>query len=167
PLSTKRTVSTVLRFEEQGQSESAAIESLLRESFREYERCYTLKAFEITTPAKREIEDRLKHWTVWVAHRDNVIIGTVSAHPEGEALHIRSMAVLPSIRGQRIGRMLLARVEHYARTNGYQRLVLNTTPFLTRAIRLYERFGFRFAGAVRKWFGTQLRTMAKRLTSPP
>jgi len=75
------------------------------------------------------------------------------------------MAVHPSLRGQGIGKLLLARVERFARAKGYERLILNTTPFLKPAIRLYEAFGFRFTGARRKWFGTQLRTMAKQLTS--
>ena len=142
-----------------------AIELLLRESFREYERAYTPQAFDLTTPRKDEIEDRIKHRTVWVALHANLIVGTVSAHPEGAALHIRSMAVHPSLRGQGIGKLLLARVERFARAKGYERLILNTTPFLKPAIRLYEAFGFRFTGARRKWFGTQLRTMAKQLTS--
>jgi GNAT superfamily N-acetyltransferase len=148
-------------------SESAAIESLLRESFREYEQAYTPEAFEITTPGKHDIEDRIKHWTVWVAVHANGIVGTISAHPEGATLHIRSMAVHPKMRGHGIGKLLLARIEHFARANGYKRLILNTTPFFTSAIRLYEGFGFRFTGAKRKWFGTELRSMAKQLTDVP
>lgn len=149
------------------QRDSAAIESLLRESFREYERAYTPEAFHITTPGKREIESRIKRWTVWVALHANVIVGTVSAHPEGEVLHIRSMAVRPSMRGQRIGKLLLKHVESFALANGYKRLMLNTTPFLASAIRLYDRFGFRAIGSERDWFGTRLSTMAKQLVSAP
>jgi N-acetylglutamate synthase-like GNAT family acetyltransferase len=37
---------------------------------------------------------------VWVAVRANVIVGTISAYSEGSSLHIRSMAVHPSMRGQ-------------------------------------------------------------------
>jgi len=154
-----------VRIRKAKQGDSAAIELLLRESFREYKPAYTPQAFDITTPGKHEIENRIKEWTVWVALHANLIVGTVSAHPESAALHIRSMAVHPSMQGQRIGRLLLARVEHFACANGYKSLVLNTTPFLTHAIRLYEDFGFRFTGRERKWFGTRLSTMAKELTS--
>jgi len=144
--------------------DATAIESLLYESFLEYERAYTPEAFHITTPEKREIESRIKHWTVWVALHANVIVGTVSAHPEDEALHIRSMAVRPSMRGRGIGKLLLQRVEQFALANGYKRLILNTTPFLASAIRLYERFGFRVTGSEREWFGTRLTAMAKQVT---
>ena len=144
--------------------DATAIESLLYESFLEYERAYTSEAFHIITPEKREIESRIKHWIVWVALHANVIVGTVSAHPEGEALHIRSMAVRPSMRGRGIGKLLLQRVEKFALANGYKRLILNSTPFLASAIRLYERFGFRVTGSEREWFGTRLTAMAKQVT---
>jgi ribosomal protein S18 acetylase RimI-like enzyme len=38
---------------------------------------------------------------------------------------------------------LLAQVEMFARRHGDRRLTLSTTPFLTGAIQLYERAGFR------------------------
>lgn len=156
---------SVVRIRRAKQRDSAAIESLLRESFREYERAYTPEAFAITTPGKREIENRIKRWTVWVALHGNVIVGTVSARLEGEALHIRSMAVRPTMRGHGIGKLLLACVENFACANGYKRLILDTTPFLTRAIRLYEAFGFEFTGSEQNWFGTRLSAMAKPLNS--
>jgi GNAT superfamily N-acetyltransferase len=143
--------------------DAAAIKSLLYEPFLEYERAYTPEAFRITTPEKREIESRIKHWTVWVALHANVVVGTASAYPEGEALHIRSMAVRPSMRGCGIGKLLLQRVEKFASANAYKRLVLNTTPFLASAIRLYERFGFRATGSERDWFGTTVSAMEKQV----
>src|SRR5438094_9442447 len=93
--------------------DATAIESLLYESFLEYERAYTPEAFHITTPEKREIESRIKHWTVWVALHAHVIVGTVSAHPEDEGLHIRIMAVRPSVRGRGNGKLLLHRAAKF------------------------------------------------------
>jgi GNAT superfamily N-acetyltransferase len=152
-----------IRIRKAKHGDAAAIKSLLYESFLEYERAYTPEAFRITTPEKREIESRIKHWTVWIALHADVVVGTVSAHPEGEALHIRSMAVRPSMQGRGIGKLLLPRVEKFASANAYKRLVLNTTPFLASAIRLYERFGFRATGSERDWFGTTVSTMAKEV----
>jgi putative acetyltransferase len=152
-----------IRIRKAKHGDAAAIESLLYESFLEYERAYTPEAFRITTPEKREIERRIKHWTVWVALRGNVIVGTVSAHPEGETLHIRSMAVRPSMRRRGIGKLLLQRVEKFASANRYKCLILNTTPFLASAIRLYERLGFRATGSERDWFGTTVSAMTKQV----
>ncbi len=69
--------------------------------------------------------------------------------------------------GRGIGKLLLQRVEKFALANGYKRLILNTTPFLASAIRLYERFGFRVTGSEREWFGTRLTAMAKQVTGIP
>jgi GNAT superfamily N-acetyltransferase len=157
-------VQTVVHIRRAKQRDAAAIELLIRESFREHEPAYTPEAFDIATPGKHEIENRIKEWAVWVAVRANVIVGTVSAHSEGPALHIRSMAVHPSMRGQGIGKLLLERIEDFACANSYRRLLLNTTPFMDRAIRLYERFGFAFTGTEQNWFGTRLRSMTKQLT---
>jgi ribosomal protein S18 acetylase RimI-like enzyme/catechol 2,3-dioxygenase-like lactoylglutathione lyase family enzyme len=146
------------------QRDAAAIELLIRESFREHEPAYTREAFDIATPKEHEIEKRIKEWAaVWVAINANVIVGTVSAHAQGPALHIRSMAVHPSTRGRGIGKLLLEQVEDFACANGYKRLILNTTPFMNRAIRLYKAFGFEFTGTEQNWFGTRLRAMAKEL----
>jgi ribosomal protein S18 acetylase RimI-like enzyme len=146
------------------QRDAAAIELLIRESFHEHEPAYTPEAFDLATPREHEIEKRIKEWAVWVAVRVNVIVGTISAYSEGSSLHIRSMAVHPSMRGQGIEKLLLGRVEDFAFANDYKRLLLNTTPFMNRAIRLYERFGFEFNGTEQNWFGTRLRTMTIELT---
>jgi len=72
------------------------------------------------------------------------------------------MAVVPSARGQGIGKILLEEVETFARAGGFRRMVLSTTPFLDDAIRLYERFGFkRTADEPHDLAGTPLFTMEK------
>ena len=82
--------------------------------------------------------------------------------PRGEALYIRSMAVLPMARGYGIGRLLLGLLEDFAMTHGHSYLYLSTTPFLTRAIRLYEQLGFCRSGeGPHELYGTPLFTMAK------
>lgn len=81
------------------QPDAAAIALLIRQSFREHEPAYTPEAFDLATPRKHEIEKRINKWAVWVAIHRNEIVGTISAHSEGSALQIRSMAVHPSMRG--------------------------------------------------------------------
>ncbi|MFQ5527872.1 MAG: GNAT family N-acetyltransferase [Thermoanaerobaculia bacterium] len=50
---------------------------------------------------------------------------------------------VPAARGRQLGRYLLERAEAYARRRNLVRLYLSTTPFLTGAILVYERFGLR------------------------
>jgi ribosomal protein S18 acetylase RimI-like enzyme len=153
----------VVQIRSANQRDAAAIELIIHESFREHESAYTREAFDVATPKEHEIQKRIKHWAVWVAVSANVIVGTVSAYSEGSGLHIRSMAVHPSMRRHGIGKLLLARVEDFACARGYKRLILNTTPFMNRAIRLYQASGFGFTGTEQNWFGTRLRTMTKEL----
>ncbi|HKC63492.1 MAG TPA: GNAT family N-acetyltransferase [Pyrinomonadaceae bacterium] len=144
--------------------DAAQIASVLRESFIEYRDSYTHEGFAATTPTSEEVLSRMKEGPVWVALLDGSIIGTVAASRRGEDLYVRGMAVLPVARGQQIGELLLREIEGYARARGYRRLVLSTTPFLHRAIRLYERFGFmRSEEGAHDLFGTPLFTMVKNL----
>lgn len=140
------------------------VESVLSESFVEYQALYTPAGFAATTPDSDQILKRIEEGPLWVVLLDHSIVGTVSALDRGEELYIRGMAIRPAGRGRGIGQLLLQHVEDYARRRGYQRLVLSTTPFLHRAIRLYESFGFRQnARGPHDLFGTPLLTMVKNL----
>jgi GNAT superfamily N-acetyltransferase len=143
-------------------SDAAAIASVLLQSFAEHQTSYTPAAFAATTSTADQIRRRLHEGPVWVACHDDAIVGTVSAIPKGEACYIRSMAVLPAARGHAIGRLLLQHVEHFAAAHGCTYSLLSTTPFLTRAIRLYEQVGFRrSSNGSHDLFGTALFTMMK------
>ena len=140
------------------------IASVLAEAFGEYESLYTAKAYSATTPNSDAIRSRFAEGETWIAEVEGKIVGTVSALSKNESLYIRSMAILPAARGNRIGERLLAAVEEFALANGYRRLSLSTTPFLHRAIRLYERLGFeRSDEPPRELYGTPLMTMSKNL----
>jgi ribosomal protein S18 acetylase RimI-like enzyme len=100
---------------------------------------------------------------VWLAEVESEVVGTVSAVlREGSVLYIRGMAVLQQARGQRIGNLLFELIQEYAKEKGCTKLVLSTTPFLDRAIRLYERLGFvRTDEGPDDLHGTPLFTMEK------
>ncbi|MGH7709929.1 MAG: GNAT family N-acetyltransferase, partial [Gemmatimonadaceae bacterium] len=115
------------------------ISATLRDAFAEFEALYTPAGFRATTPTASEIEGRFAEGPIWVAESDGKVVGTVSAVPRGGAeLYIRSMAVRPSAQGQRLAASLLHTVEAFAADHHYRRLVLSTTPFLLRAIQLYQ-----------------------------
>ena len=99
---------------------------------------------------------------IWVAARDSEIVGTISVVTRGAALHVRSLAILPVAQGLRIGERLLGNAENYAVAGGFKILTLSTGAFLSRALRLYERFGFIQRG-VDDFHGTRLIAMQKHL----
>jgi GNAT superfamily N-acetyltransferase len=144
--------------------DAPAVASVLRESFAEYEPLYTREGFAATTPAGARVRERLEEGPVWVVLDGDTVVGTVSVVPKGESLYVRGMAVAPAARGRRVGELLLRRVEDFASAHGFRRLFLSTTPFLGRAIRLYEHHGFkRTAEGPDDLFGTPLFTMEKVL----
>jgi putative acetyltransferase len=141
-----------------------AIASVLYESFAEYKALYTTRAFAAATPTIDETCQRLSEGPVWVALKNDTIVGTASAVQDGRALYIRGMAILPAERGQGIGELLVYEIARFARGRSCERLLLSTTPFLTHAIRLYERVGFQIVSeGPRDLFGTSLFTMEKNL----
>jgi GNAT superfamily N-acetyltransferase len=141
------------------------IASVLNEAFAEYRSLYTDEGFAATTPNSDQIERRMLEGPVWIALRDDDAAGTVSVVLRGEELYIRGMAVLPSSRGLHLGELLLKHAEDFALGHNCKRLILSTTPFLLRAIRLYERAGFeRTTDGPHDLFGTPLFTMVKNLS---
>jgi len=144
--------------------EAGAIAAVLYEAFREFESLYTKEGFAATTPKSEQVLERLSEGPVWVALVDGELVGTVSVVLKREAMYIRGMAVLPRTRGARVGKLLMEQVQQYAFEKGCKRLFLSTTPFLERAIRLYEKFGFRRTPeGPHDLFGTPLFTMEKTL----
>ncbi len=148
------------------QADASSVALVLAESFVEYKSSYTDEAFVATTPTSLEVRRRMDEGPIWVAVQEKTILGTVSGVPHGRGFLVRSLAVLPGNRSQGIGELLLQQVENYAIENGYERLFLSTTPFLTSAIRLYERLGFRRSDeGPNNRFGTPIFTMVKELKS--
>lgn len=151
-----------IRFAEQ--EDVSGIAEVLAESFAEYKSLYTPEGFAATTPTSTQIKARFDEGPIWVALYKEKIVGTVSAVPKGNRLYIRSMAVSPNTRGKGIGELLLSEIENFAVERGYESLVLSTTPFLNRAIRLYENFGFRrIDEGPFDLFQTPLFTMMKKM----
>jgi putative acetyltransferase len=142
--------------------DAPAIAGVLREAFFEFKPLYTDGGFAATTPGAEQILIRMKEGPVWVALREGIVFGTVSAVVKGDSVYVRGMAVLPAARGAGIGSGFLKLVEDWAKGEGYLRLFLSTTPFLSSAIRLYEKSGYRrMEDSLHDLFGTPLITMEK------
>lgn len=101
----------------------------------------------------RDVATRARESTVLVALVDGDVVGGVTyvSGPEdpyaellsaGEA-GIRMLAVDPSVQGHGIGRALVQACIDRAQQAGCRRVVLHTTPWMTRAQHLYEDIGFR------------------------
>ena len=77
---------------------------------------------------------------------DPVSLGLLKPVEEGEG-ELKRMFVRPAYRGRGFGSMMLHRLVDDARELGYERLRLETFPFMESAIALYRKNGFEDAPA--------------------
>ena len=87
----------------------------------------------------------------WVVEEDGVLVGTAAYHPVSRgdgAVEIRKMYLLPSVRGQGLGRFLLESLESTIVARGYRTIWVETASVLTEAISLYERMGYQTATGI-------------------
>lgn len=66
--------------------------------------------------------------------------------PEGTCELVK-MYLLPEARGLGLGKLLIEKALAYAREAGYHQVYLETMPELGKAVRVYEKFGFRYLNA--------------------
>jgi ribosomal protein S18 acetylase RimI-like enzyme len=142
--------------------DASVIADILYNSFKEFEPLYTPEAFIATVLSANGVLERMKEGNVWIAIKDEVVLGTAACVAKQKGLYIRGIAVLPEARDLKIAQRLLKEVEIYAINNDYSRMFLTTTPFLYSAIHLYEQYGFRRTNeGPDNFFGTDLFTMEK------
>jgi len=141
------------------EADAQAITGVLRAAFADFVPQYTAAAMDATVLDAARIAGRMREGPVWVAVHRGAVVGTAAAVERERGVYIRGMAVLPSARGRHLGERLLRTIE---RTFRGRHLFLSTTPYLHRAIALYERFGFcRTDAGPHDLFGTPLFTMEK------
>lgn len=83
----------------------------------------------------------------WVAHRGDeasgALVGTCGVFPVAPGVYeLRKMYLDGRIRGQGVGKRLLDEALAWAKAQGGQRMVLDTTDAMGAAIAFYERHGF-------------------------
>jgi GNAT superfamily N-acetyltransferase len=136
----------------------SAILECLRLAFAPYRKSYTPEAFADTVLTPASFRQRLSEMSVVVAEdMSGAIAGTIAWKVrEGCEAHLRGMAVGSEWRGTGLGADLLERAEAELRKAGCKTITLDTTEPLHRAIRFYEKHGFRPTGKIGCFFGMPL-----------
>jgi ribosomal protein S18 acetylase RimI-like enzyme len=81
---------------------------------------------------------------LWLVERDGPLLGALALTDEGNGLgRVRWFALDRTLRGQGLGRSLIAELLDEAREAGLSRLQLETISVLTVAARIYRDAGFR------------------------
>lgn len=91
---------------------------------------------------------KAKNSMYYVAEVDNMIAGGVGIYPtEGLPDHtceLVKMYLVPGVRGKGLGKLLIEKALGFAVSAGYRNVYLETMPELSQAMKVYEKFGFRY-----------------------
>jgi N-acetylglutamate synthase-like GNAT family acetyltransferase len=145
--------------------DSAGILSCLAAAFEPYKRYYTAEAYSDTVLSPETIGERLADMNVLVAaDTAGNVVGTIAYKimNDGEG-HIRGMAANPGWLGSGTAKNLLDAAEQGLRELKCKRITLDTTKYLQRAIRFYEKNGYRRTENPDDFFGMKLIGFEKTL----
>lgn len=83
----------------------------------------------------------------YLALVDKKTAGCVAlARNDDDYCELKRLYVKPEYRGRGLSKILCSKVIEDARAIGYRYMRLDTFPFMTSALRLYEEFGFEYIG---------------------
>ncbi|SRR5216683_1241252 len=78
-----------------------------------------------------------------IEHEDGKLVGTFGLYPLDEnTCELRKMYLIPSARGQGLGKRILREAVERAKERGFKQIALETSSKLVAAIQLYRQFGF-------------------------
>lgn len=139
-------------------NDAPEILACLQAAFAPYRDFYTPAAYLDTVLTPEILQERLASMQVYVAHNTSgQIVGTIACQVIGSGEgHLRGTAVLPTCQGTGIAAQLLTHAEAELRRQHCSRVTLDTTEPLERAMRFYEKFGFRRSGKITDFFGMPL-----------
>jgi putative acetyltransferase len=103
------------------------------------------------------------HILFFIARLDGDPVGCGGVALDDGFAELKRMFVRPKARGTGVAQAILAHLEAQARARGYQRLMLETGDVLKRAIRLYERAGFKRCAAFGHYKTLRPHTIARSL----
>lgn len=145
--------------------DAARILACLAVAFEPFRAQYTPAGYRDTVLSPETITQRLTQMSLFVAEdAQGSIVGTIgcNGHAGGEG-HLRGMAALPAWQGSGVAAALLRAAEEELERIDCAFITLDTTEPLQRAIRFYQRNGYRPTGKVSDFFGMALYEYRKEL----
>ncbi|MEX3745109.1 MULTISPECIES: GNAT family N-acetyltransferase [Lysinibacillus] len=113
--------------------EHAALMTIYSEAFGDLpEESEELIAFNTSTDGRK----------LWVARKDDMVVGTVTTVVENEIQWVTALAVLSTCEGQGIGTALLTFSKDFASENGAKYVMLDVEIENRKALSVYEKAGF-------------------------
>ncbi|MFW9789432.1 MAG: GNAT family N-acetyltransferase [Candidatus Thorarchaeota archaeon] len=131
-------------------SDASSISNLYSEVWSEYADRFPDELLRSRTPSPGETLLWLETDTYFVAVTEDELVGVVGCISKHGTLYLTHMVVKVGHRRQGIGQALVETVIETARKRKAKKVWLNTVPFLTEAISLYKKNGFKRCAYMRK-----------------
>ncbi len=90
------------------------------------------------------ISKKLVDGGAYIAWMGETALGCVLIEPDGDALYLGRLAVLPEYRRLGVAHLLIEAVENQARVSGLNRVTLSVRVQLPRNRAFFERLGYQF-----------------------
>ena len=142
------------------------IHSILLHAFKPYVNSYTKQAYQQTVLSPEIIKKRICNTkiVVLIALYNDSIIGTASIQKKNTDLYLFSMAVDPLYQTIGVGTLLMNEIKTRALDMGCKCIFLETYHRLKKAIKFYNKHGFRRTGNTRDYYGITVFEMKKGST---
>ena len=131
-----------------------AIREVVAAAYRQYADLLERDVFSPYLADVLDLEKHARHGRLFVVETDGWVCGFGAFYPDATVQGLRwpagwasgrALAVHPAARGNGVARTLLATCERLAREAGAPVFAFHTASFMTKAIALYERLGYRRA----------------------
>ena len=130
------------------QSDNAALAKIVKDTMAEFGvNCPNTVYYDPTTNALFELFQ--KERAVYnVAELNNEIVGGAGIYPTDalpeDTCELVKMYLVPKARGLGLGRILIEKCLQQAKDLGYKKIYLESMPELRQALKVYEKFGFKY-----------------------
>jgi len=119
-------------------SDVASVQSCARQAYAKY----VERIGKEPAPMNADFVEQISAGRVYVAERDLEFLGYVVFFPEGDHIHLESVAVMPDCAGQGVGRDLINFAEQKARESGLVAIELYTNEAMTENLLMYPNLGY-------------------------
>jgi ribosomal protein S18 acetylase RimI-like enzyme len=82
------------------------------------------------------------HWFSWIL-QSSERVGLLCCKPYDDALHVHLLIIFPQYQGRQLGAAVMARLHREAEREGKCRVTLSSFTNNQRAIRFYQRLGYK------------------------
>jgi N-acetylglutamate synthase-like GNAT family acetyltransferase len=108
----------------------------------EYGWDYTLEPY-VAVPLSRFAQSPTKREQIWIVEKEAMLAGAVAiVEASREEAQLRWLLLHPSLRGQGVGKFLVAEAVNFCKLHGYSSVFLWTVSSLPAAAHIYQSAGF-------------------------